>query len=138
MTPTEFEHFVRQLFEARGLEGWTTERSGDDGVDAVVLNRDPIVGGLTIVQVKKYTRVLGVSHVRELVGAMDEKRAGRGILVTTSWFASGCWTKATENGRVELIDGPRLRWLVKEYLGKDVLVAPPVGRATIWTPPDTP
>lgn len=137
MTPTEFEHFVRQLFEARGLEGWTTDRVGDDGVDAVVLNRDPIVGGLTIVQAKKYTRVLGVNHIRELVGAMDEKRAGRGILVTTSWFASGCWTKATENGRVELIDGPRLRWLCQEYLGKDVLVATPVGRATLWTPPAT-
>jgi hypothetical protein len=108
MTPTEFEHFVRQLFEARGLEGWTTERTGDDGVDAVVVNRDPLIGGLTIVQAKKYSGVLGVSHIRELVGAMDEKRAGRGILVTTSWFASGCWTKATENGRIELIDGPRL------------------------------
>jgi restriction system protein len=31
ISPTEFEHFVRQLFEASGLEGWTTERSGDDG-----------------------------------------------------------------------------------------------------------
>jgi restriction system protein len=134
MTPTEFEHFVRQLFEARGLEGWTTDRVGDDGVDAVVVNRDPIVGGLTIVQAKKYTRVLGVNHIRELVGAMDEKRAGRGILVTTSWFASGCWTKATENGRVELIDGPRLRWLCQEHLDMDVLVAPPVGRATTWSP----
>ncbi len=59
MTPTEFEHFVRQLFEARGLLGWTTERTGDDGVDAVVINRDSLIGGLTIVQVKKYTRVLG-------------------------------------------------------------------------------
>jgi restriction system protein len=135
MTPTEFEHFVRQLFEARGLEGWTTERTGDDGVDAVVINRDPMVGGLTIVQAKKYTRVLGVNHIRELVGAMDEKRAGRGILVTTSWFASGCWTKATENGRVELIDGPRLRYLVQQHLKKDVLVAPPVGRAYTWQPP---
>jgi restriction system protein len=135
MTPTEFEHFVRQLFEARGLEGWTTERTGDDGVDAVVINRDPMVGGLTIVQAKKYTGVLGVSHIRELVGAMDEKRAGRGILVTTSWFASGCWTKASENGRVELIDGPRLRYLVREHLHKDVLVAPPVGRARTWSPP---
>lgn len=135
MTPDEFEHFVRQLFEARGLEGWTTERTGDDGVDAVVLNRDPMVGGLTIVQAKKYTRVLGVSHIRELVGAMDEKRAGRGILVTTSWFTSGCWTKARENGRVELIDGPRLRWLVQEHLQRDVLVAPPSGRARTWSPP---
>jgi restriction system protein len=79
MTPTEFEHFVRQLFEARGLEGWTTERTGDDGVDAVVINRDPMIGGPTIVQAKKYNGVIGVSHIRELVGAMDEKRAGRGF-----------------------------------------------------------
>ncbi|HET8915375.1 MAG TPA: restriction endonuclease, partial [Propionibacteriaceae bacterium] len=134
MTPTEFEHFVRQLFEASGLEGWTTERTGDDGVDAVVTNRDPMIGGLTIVQAKRYNGVIGVSHIRELVGAMDEKRAGRGILVTTSWFASGCWTKAHENGRVELIDGPRLRYLVKEHLHKDVLVAPPAPRARTWQP----
>ena len=138
MTATEFEHFVRQLFEARGLKGWTTERTGDDGVDAVVLNPDPLVGGLAIVQVKKYTRGLGVNHIRELVGAMDEKRAGRGILVTTSWFASGCWTKATENGRVELIDGPRLRYLVQEHLNMDVLVAPPTGRVRTWKPPKSP
>jgi restriction system protein len=135
MTAVEFEHFVRQLFEARGMEGWTTDRTGDDGVDAVVINRDPMVGGLTIIQAKKYTRVLGVNHIRELVGAMDEKRAGRGILVTTSWFASGCWTKATENGRIELIDGPRLVYLVKEHLGKDVLVAPPARRARTWKAP---
>ena len=98
------------------------------GVDAVVINRDPLIGGLTIVQAKKYTRVLGISHIRELVGAMDEKRAGRGILVTTSWFTSGCWTKARENGRVELIEGSHLRQLCQEHLQLDVLVAPPTGK----------
>jgi restriction system protein len=134
MTPTEFEHFVRQLFEARGLDGWTTKRTGDDGVDAVVVNPDPIIGGLTIVQAKKYNGVIGVSHIRELVGAMDEMRAGRGILVTTSWFASGCWTKASENNRIELIDGGRLRYLAKEHLNRDVLVAPPSPRARVWQP----
>lgn len=127
MTPTEFEHFVRQVFQAMGMEGWTTERTGDDGIDAVVLNRDPIIGGLTVVQVKQYSRVLGVSHIRELVGAMDEKRAGRGILVTTSWFTSGCWTKATDNGRIELIDGARLRALTRDHLGKNVLISGPAG-----------
>ena len=129
ISPTEFEHFVRQLFEASGLEGWTTERSGDDGVDAVVINRDSMVGGLTIVQAKRYTNVIGVSHIRELVGAMDEKRAGRGILVTTSWFASGCKIKARDNGRIQLIEGSELVHLVKEHLHKDVLVAPPAARS---------
>jgi hypothetical protein len=82
-------------------------------VDAVVINRDPMVGGLTIVQAKRYTNVIGVSHIRELVGAMDEKRAGRGILVTTSWFASGCKIKARDNGRIQLIEGSELVHLVK-------------------------
>jgi restriction system protein len=96
MTATEFEHFVRQVFECMGMQGWTTDRTGDDGVDAVVFNKDPIVGGLTIVQAKKYTRVLGVNHIRELVGAMDEKRAGRAILVTTSGSRAAAGPSARE------------------------------------------
>jgi restriction system protein len=35
MTPTEFEHLVRQLFEAMGMKSWATQASNDDGVDAV-------------------------------------------------------------------------------------------------------
>jgi HJR/Mrr/RecB family endonuclease len=34
MSPTNFEHLLRQLFEAQGAEGWTTTQSNDDGVDA--------------------------------------------------------------------------------------------------------
>ena len=45
MTATEFEHFVRQVFESMGMQGWTTDRTGDDDVDAVAFDRDPIVGG---------------------------------------------------------------------------------------------
>lgn len=41
MDPFAFEHLVRQLFEAIGLEAWTTQASRDDGVDAVAVNRDP-------------------------------------------------------------------------------------------------
>jgi restriction system protein len=119
---TEFEHLVRQIFEAMGMEGWTTQQSNDDGVDAVVVNRSPLVGGLSIVQAKRYKDVVGVSHVRELAGAMEEKKAGHGILVTTSWFTKGSWEKANQHGRIELIDGNNLTFLIKEHLGKDVLI----------------
>ena len=74
------------------------------------------------VQAKRYSKVVGVSHIRELAGAMEEKRAGHGILVTTSWFTSGCWQKAREHGRMELFDGPRLKSMIKDHLGKDVLI----------------
>jgi restriction system protein len=82
----------------------------------------------------RHGELLPISHIRELVGAMDEKGAGRGILVTTSWFTAGCWIKAEQNNRIELIDGPRLRHLVKEHLHMDALVAPPAPRSRTWHP----
>lgn len=119
---TVFEHLVRQIFEAMGVESWTTQQSNDDGVDAVVVNRSPLLGRLSIVQAKRYKDAVGVNHIRELAGAIEEKKAGHGILVTTSWFTPRSWEKAREHGRIELIDGNRLIYLIKEHLGKDVLI----------------
>lgn len=127
MSPGNFEHLVRQIFVAQGAEGWTTTQSNDDGVDAVITKRTALMGGLSIVQAKRYkpSNALGPSHVRELAGAMEEKKAGWGILITTSRFTPICEQKAREHGRMELIDGNRLVWLIKEHLGKDVLIGPP-------------
>lgn len=30
--------------------------------------------------------------------------------------------KARDHGRMQLIDGPRLVWMIREYLGRDVLI----------------
>jgi restriction system protein len=89
MSPGNFEHLVRQIFVAQGAEGWTTTQSNDGGVDAVIAKRTALMGGLSIVQAKKYNpsrNALGPSHIRELAGAMEEKKAGWGILITTSAF----------------------------------------------------
>lgn len=127
MSPGNFEHLVRQIFEAQGAEGWTTTQSNDDGVDAVIAKRTALMGGLSIVQAKKYkpSRALGPNHIRELAGTIEEKKAGWGILITTSRFTAGSDKKAREHGRMELIDGNHLVWLIKEHLGKDVLIGPP-------------
>ena len=125
MNPMEFQQLIRRLLEATGLENWSTKRSERDGVDAIAISGNPFLGGLVVIQAKKYARAVGVSHLRQLVGAMDENRAGRGVFVTTSWFSQGCWTLAAENGQIQLIDGARLRYLVKEYLHIDVLAPSP-------------
>jgi restriction system protein len=126
LSPTEFEHLVRQLCEAMDMQSWTTRQSNDDGVDAVVFNPDPLVGGEAIVQAKRYRHVIGPQHVRELAGALEEKKASRGILITTSWFTTGAWDKARQHNRITLIDGPRLVHLLKDKLHKDVLTGVPV------------
>lgn len=124
ITPTEFEHLVRQLFEALpGMEGWTTQASKDDGIDGVIFNNMPITGGLTVVQVKQYSKTVGVDHVRELMGAMEHKRAGRGVLVTTSTFTKGAQALGTDyGGRIQLIDGAGLVYMMKEHLNKEVII----------------
>lgn len=85
LTPTHFEHLVRELFEAMGMKSWVTQSSRDEGVDAVVTNEDPIVGGLCIIQAKRYSRIVGLEAVNALAGVMNDKAAAKGVLVTTSW-----------------------------------------------------
>lgn len=123
LTPTDFEHLVRQLFEATpGMQGWTTQASRDDGVDAVIFNATPITGGLTVVQAKQYSTSIGVQHVRELAGTMEDKKAGRGILVSTSRFTKDAEVLSERLGRIQLIGGAELVYLLKEHLDKDVVI----------------
>jgi restriction system protein len=75
-----------------------------------------------VVQAKQYSHAIGVSHVRELYGTMEDTRAGHGILVTTSTFTRDSKLLATRLVRVQLIDGAGLVDLIKRYLDKDVLI----------------
>ncbi|MCP3802656.1 restriction endonuclease [Allokutzneria sp. A3M-2-11 16] len=122
MAPIEFEHLVRQLFEAMGMRSWVTQASRDDGVDAVAVNEDPIMGGVCVVQAKRYSGIVPADAVRALAGVMDDKRASRGVLVTTSWFGKATHDFSARHGRIQLIEGPQLKHLIAEHLGKDIVI----------------
>lgn len=122
LTPTAFEHLVRQLFEAMGLKAWVTQASRDDGVDAFAFNPDPVLGGQCVIQAKRYSKVIPIEAVRALEGTIQDKRAAKGILVATSWFSTGDREFADRMGRIELIDGSNLKALLMEYLGIDVVI----------------
>jgi restriction system protein len=125
MTPTEFEHLVRQLFEKMGMKSWVTQASKDDGVDAVALNETAVFGGLCIVQAKRYKGPVGVEAVRALAGVMEDKHATKGILVTTSWVTKDGHAFAEPHGRIEIMQCEQIKFLCREYLGLDVLISLP-------------
>lgn len=125
LNPYDFEHLVRQLFEAMGMRSWVTKAAKDDGVDAVATNEDPIFGGLCVVQAKRYSKAVGVDAVRELAGTMEDKHATKGIMVTTSWVTSGGHDHARRHGRIQIIEHDNLRYLLREHLGLDVLIGLP-------------
>jgi restriction system protein len=86
----DFEHLIRELFEAefaeRGAVVKITQASRDRGVDAVVFDPDPIRGGKIILQAKRYTNTVGADAVRDLYGTVVKEGANKGILITTSDF----------------------------------------------------
>jgi hypothetical protein len=122
MRPVEFEHLIRRLFEALGMSSWVTQESRDAGIDALVINEDPIMGGLSIIQAKRYSKIVGLEAVHALAGVMEDKRAAKGVLVTTSWFGRASQDFAARNGRIELIDGNTLVRLLREHLAVDTQI----------------
>jgi restriction system protein len=122
MDPTKFENLVRELFIAIGMKAWVTQASRDDGIDAVATNEDPVVGGLCVIQAKRYRYVVGLESVHALAGAMNDKAAAKGVLVTTSWFGKASRDFVARNGRMELIDGRELKALLLQHLKLDVLI----------------
>jgi len=122
LSPTDFEHLVRRLFEAMGMRAWTTQASHDGGIDAVAVNEDPIVGGLCVVQAKRYRAAVPAEAVRSLAGVIEDRRANRGVLVTTSWFGPSAHEFARRNGRIQLVEGGELKHLLAEHLSLDAIV----------------
>jgi hypothetical protein len=122
LTPVEFEHLIRQLFEAIGMKSWVTQASMNEGVDVVAVNEDPIVGGLYIIQVKRYATQVGLQAVQALAGVLQDKHANKGILITTSWVGKAARDFSERHGAIEIIEGPRLKSMLREHLGIDVLI----------------
>lgn len=107
MNPIEFENLVANLFQRNGLEVMTTARSGDEGVDIVAIDPDPVLGGKIVIQVKRYRSTIPPAVIRELYGTVVAQGATKGILVTTAGFGPG--SREFADGKpLRLLAGPEL------------------------------
>ncbi len=114
----DFEMLVRDVFEkvfsGGGAQVNATRASRDEGVDAVVIDPDPLKGGKIVVQAKRYRKAVGVGAVRELYGTMQNERAGRGILVTTAHYGKAAHDFVRDK-EITLIDGAGLLHLLQNH-----------------------
>ena len=124
LSPREFESLITNLFEKMGLEARETQPSRDGGVDCVAWDTRPVFGGKVVIQAKRYTKLVGVSAVRDLYGTMQNERANKGILVRTSWYGKASYEFASGKP-LELLDRTNLKYLLKEHAGIDVRIEPP-------------
>jgi restriction system protein len=114
----DFEHLIRELFErefgSSGTQVKVTRASHDGGVDAVVLDPDPIRGGKFVIQAKRYTNTVAVGAVRDLYGTMINEGAVKGLLVTTATFGPDSYEFAKDKP-ITLIDGSNLLHLLSKH-----------------------
>ena len=87
----EFEGLITRLLERMGFRAEMTKASGDGGIDIVATLDQPLTGGRYLIQCKRYAEdsLVGAATVREFYGALTaDRRAVKGILITTSGFTS--------------------------------------------------
>ncbi len=112
MSPRKFEELVAAMFESKGYEVTLTPPSKDGGRDVIAIHRSGLGTAMVITECKRYAedKKVGVAIVRGLYGVVEEQRATRGIVATTSFFTKGA--KAFRERvpyRLELADFDTLR-----------------------------
>lgn len=121
-TPAFFEAVTVSLLVAMGYGGSIDEagraigKSGDDGVDGVI-DEDSLGLDRIYVQAKRYDKAnVGPGEIRDFFGALDQKKALKGIFITTSGFTVSARETADRlSKRIVLIDGLRLARLMIEH-----------------------
>ncbi len=87
-------------------------KTGDGGVDGII-KEDQLGLDVIYVQAKRWDGNVGSEEIRNFKGALEEKRAKKGVFVTTSAYAPKALECARNTG-VILIDGIRLAELMIE------------------------
>lgn len=111
LSGSEFELFLKELFEKMGYLVEHTKLSGDQGADLIISK----FGHKVAVQAKNYTANVGNKAIQEVVSAIKHYKADRGMVVATSDFTQPAIELAKSND-IELIDRHRLAKLMEKYL----------------------
>lgn len=99
--------------------GTVTQCSRDGGIDGEVL-QDALGFERIYIQTKRYRRDIKVPRedIQAFVGALDGKKASKGVFITTSSYTKDAEKYANEgvsNHRIKLIDGQKLAEYIYEY-----------------------
>ncbi len=122
-SPQFFEELIVELLIGMGYGGTSENagkaigKSGDDGVDGVI-DQDPLGVDQIYIQAKRYAEGnnIGAGAIRDFFGALNLKKAHKGIFFTSSAFTSSAIQTASDLGmRIVLIDGLRLAKLMIRY-----------------------
>jgi restriction system protein len=120
-TPQFFESLVVDIVVKMGYGGSRSDagraigQSGDEGIDGII-NEDRLGLDVIYLQAKKWEGNVSRPEIQKFAGALQGKRAKKGIFITTSDFSSEAreYVKNVD-AKIILIDGRQLVELMWEY-----------------------
>lgn len=121
MSPAFFERLVVDVLVAMGYGGERRDagravgQSGDGGIDGII-DEDPLGLDIIYLQAKRWEGVVGRPEIQKFAGALQGKRAKKGVFITTSTFTREARDYAgIIDSRLILIDGERLARLMIDH-----------------------
>ncbi len=116
-----FEKLVVELLVAMGYGGSRRDaaravgQAGDEGIDGII-DEDRLGLDTIYIQAKKWHDTVTRPEIQKFVGALQGKRARKGIFITTSSFSQGAHEYVSMiDTKVVLIDGKRLTGYMIDY-----------------------
>lgn len=125
MSPLFFEKLVVELLVKMGYGGSfedaasVTQYSHDEGIDGVI-KEDKLGLDTIYIQAKRWDKgSVGSKDIQAFVGAIEMKRASKGVFITTSTFTDAARKCAKEvQSKIVLIDGEQLcKYMIEYNLG---------------------
>ncbi len=120
-SPAFFEQLVIDLLVRMGYGGTLQDagqslgRAGDEGLDGII-KEDRLGLDLIYVQAKKWENTVSRPEIQKFAGALQGRRARKGVFITTSSFSQGARDYAASiDSRIVLIDGLEMAELMIDY-----------------------
>ncbi len=119
--PRFFEKLVVDLLVAMGYGGSRKDagqrvgRSGDGGIDGII-KEDKLGLDYVYIQAKRWEGTVGRPQVQAFAGSLDEQKARKGVMITTSNFSQDAHRFVDRiEKKIVLIDGEQLTQLMIEH-----------------------
>lgn len=120
-SPEFFERLVIDLLVNMGYGGTREDAgaaiggAGDGGIDGII-KEDRLGLDIVYVQAKRWAGVVGRPEIQKFAGALQGRRAKKGIFLTTSDFSKDALDYAKQiDSRIVLIDGHTLAQLMIDH-----------------------
>ena len=124
VSPSMFENIVVDLVTKMGYGGNRKDAvaaiggTGDEGVDGVI-KEDRLGLDVVYIQAKRWKNIVGRPEIQKFAGALQGKRARKGIFITTSKYTNEAQEYASSiDSKIILIDGVSLvQYMIDHNIG---------------------